>query len=242
MGFGLLFIGYFASTVAAFAFPEIAGFTGYALMILALMSLSEYDKKFAYTLLPAIPTALIYFFLSLEMLIGYFTPYFTPSELIGDYLYAILNAMKLVFHVMLCFSIRGIASDTGADKIVFPATRNAFIYTVCYALMVVTPYISGAGKYLVPVTTLLYIVSIVLNHIMIFSAYMRICDESDVDMEIKKTNIKWYDKLVEKNAEREQKAADETKAYFQAKYDRKMRQRTENAKKSNHPHKGKKKK
>ena len=226
MGFGLLFIGYFISTVVAFAFPAIAGFTGYALIVLALLSLAEYDKKFVYTLIPAAAAALINLFsVTGELLDGFMSSsgasaFFESAE---SFTSPTESAVKLVFHVMLCFAVRGIAADTGATKIVFPATRNAFLYAVSYALTLVSTLFADGAKYLVPTAMIVYLVTVALNHVMIFSAYMNICDESDVDMEIKKTNIKWYDALVAKTAEREQKAADETKAYFEAKYARKMK-------------------
>jgi len=233
MGFGVLFIGYFIASVAAFPFPEIAGFTGFAVISIALTSLAEYDKKFGYTLVCTVPLTLLNFVLTVGVLLDYFmipVPAFITWA--DAYFPTALNILKLFFHLMLCYAIRNIASDTGADKLCFPATRNMFLYALCFSLDLISPVLPGASQYLVPIVTLAYFATVILYHVMIFSAYMRICDENDVDMEIKKTNIKWYDKLVEKKAEQEQKAADETKAYFQARFDEKMRKRLEKQEKS----------
>ena len=234
MGFGVLFIGYFISTVAAFAFPDIAGFSGYAIMVIALMSLAEYDSKFGFALIPAIPVVLIHLILT----VGVFADYFVFPEpgfvgVVARYSDYILGALKFVFHFVLCYAVKSIAEDTGAVKLCFPAVRNIFIYGACYSVDLASSFFTTGAGYLVPIAAIGYILSIILNHIMIFSAYMNICDENDVDMEIKKTNIKWYDKLVEKKAAQEQKAADETKAYFQARYERKMRERAERVAKKN---------
>lgn len=228
MGFGLLFIGYFISTVAAMAFPEIATFTGYAIMTVALLSLAEYERLFGYTLISTVPITLVSFVLSIGTIIGYFgmqVPAFFES--VTRYTDPVLNALKLVFHLMLCYSICRIASDTGVTKLCFPAKRNMLLYAVCYAADISAVVLAQKAQYLFSIAMLLYLFTIVMNHIMIFSAYMNICDENDVDMEIKKTNIKWFDKLVEKNAELEQRAADRTKDYFQSKLDRKARENAE---------------
>lgn len=244
MGFGPLFIGYFISTIAALAFPEIATFTGYAIMTVALLSLAEYEKLFGYTLIATVPVTLISFVLSIGTILGYFgvqTPAFFES--LTSYTDPILNALKLVFHVMLCYSILRIAEDTGVTKLCFPAKRNILLYAVCYAADIFASVLAQKAPYLFSIAMLLYLFTIIMNHIMIFSAYMNICDENDVDMEIKKTNVKWFDKIVEKNAELDQKAADETKAYFQNKLDRKAKEKVEaNAAKANNSKNKKKKK
>lgn len=243
MGFGVLFIGYFIATIAGMAFPEIAGFTGFALICIALMSLAEYDKRFGYTLIAAVPATLICLVLTAGVLLGYFgisIP--SPIAFVMTYSDRAMGLVKFFFHVMLCYAVRGIAQDTGADKLCFPALRNMYIYAACYAVDVLSIVLSDGAKYLVPIATLVYLVTIILFHVMIFSAYMYICDEKDADMEIKKTNIKWYDSLVEKTAEREQKAADDTKDYFKAKYDRKLREKNERAEKNAQKHNHKKKK
>lgn len=242
MGFGLLFIGYFIATVAGLAFPEIAGFTGFAVICLALMSLAEYDSRFGYTLIPAVPIALVSLVLTAEVLLGYFyipVPSFITWT--AEHSDVILNSLKLIFHCMLCISIHGIAKDTGADKLCFPAMRNMFLYCVCYLVDVLSFTLKGALAYLLPIATLVYLLTVILNHVMIFSAYMRICDENDVDMEIKKTNIAWFDKLVEKKASMEQKAADDTKEYFQARYNRKMQEKAKRGSAPKYNHKKKKK-
>ena len=62
---------------------------------------------------------------------------------------------------------------------------------------------------------------LIVTHIMLFSAYMWICDENDVDMEIKDTGIGWLDKIRRAAADKEQKAADDTKEYLQHRYNKK---------------------
>ncbi len=218
MGFGLLFIGYFIATIPALAFPEIAGFTGFALISIALMSLIEYDRTFGYALAASLPLTLITFLLT----VGYVTEIFAIPpiaffEWVDGISDVLINALKLVFHVTLAIGVYNIAKDTGADKLCFPARRNMAIYTACYLIDLSALFLADIARYLIPIGMILYLVVIILYLVMIFSAYMRICDEKDVDMELKKTNIGWYDKLMEKTAEKEQQAADSTAQYIREK-------------------------
>jgi hypothetical protein len=133
----------------------------------------------------------------------------------------------LAFHVAMYLAICKLATVTGVEKIRVSSARNlvffCFIFTARAAFNLLS-YIEPLRRIAAiggAVCTLAYIVVLILTHVMLFSAYMWICDENDVDMEIKDTGIGWFDKLRRDTADKEQKAADETKEYLQKKYDEK---------------------
>ncbi len=243
MGFGILFLGYFVTAVAGILFPGIAGLFGFLLMAFATLKLSEYQHSFRMPMIACAVAAVISVFM-IPNDISVFAHFSFPGWYTDSISYAdgVREAVKTFFHLTVCLALRDIARDTGEEKLVFSSTRNAVFYSIYYLLELALfiPALSEGAKYLVPVALLLYFVILFMFHVMFFSAYMRICDESDVNMEIKKTNIGWFDRLNSMRAESEQKAADETTAFFQKRFDRmNERNKRENASASNE---GKKKK
>lgn len=229
MGLGILFIGYFTATIAAIPFPAICTFTGYLLMGYALTKLVQYERWFSYArictfvmLLLSAPAVAAY----LCGLIGFDIA--LPAFLTGSAYEYIESVITLLFHVALYLSVCRLATTTEVEKIRVSSARNLFLYGllfICRTVFGVLTDIGGDigafGAKANAVCALIYIGVLILNHIMLFSAYMWICDESDVDMEIKDTGISWFDKLRRTTAEKEQQAADETKKYLQQRYDEK---------------------
>lgn len=246
MGFGILFLGYFIATVAGILFPGIAGFFGFILMAFATLKLSEYHNSFRIPMIACAIAAVVSAFI-IPNDISVFAHFSFPSWYTGALTYAdgVREAVKTVFHLTVCLALRDIARETGEEKIVFSSVRNAVFYGIYYLIQIIIliPAFSEGARYLVPVALLLYFVILFMFHVMFFSAYMRICDESDVNMEIKKTNIGWFDRLNAMRAENEQKAADETTAFFQKRFDRmNEKNKRENAAASNGAKKKKHKK
>ena len=246
MGFGILFLGYFVSTVAGILFPGVAGLFGFLLMGLATLKLTEYQRSFRAPMLICALAAVISTFM-IPNDISVFAHFDLPAWYVSGLSLAdgILQATKMLFHVTVCFAIRDIAKETGESGLVFSSVRNAVFYGVYYlmSLALLIPALSEGAKYLVPVALLLYLALIFLFHVMFFSAYMRICDERDVNMDIKKTNIGWFDRLNRMRADNEQKAADEATAFFQKRFDRmNEKNKRENAAAANGSKKKKRKK
>lgn len=223
MGFGILFLGYFVSTVAGILFPGVAGLFGYLLMALATLKLTEYQRSFRIPMMICALSAIASTFMIANDISVFahfsFPEWYSAGLSLVD---GILQALKMLFHVTVCLALRDIAKETGESGLVFSSVRNAVFYGIYYlmSLVLLVPAFAEGAKYLVPVALLLYLALIFLFHIMFFSAYMRICDESDVNMDIKKTNIGWFDRLNQMRADSEQKAADETTAFFQKRFDR----------------------
>ncbi len=238
MGLGILFIGYFISTIVAIPFPEIGALLGYLLMGYALTKLSQYEKWFSYARLAAFAVLII----TLPSAVVYVTGLFgmklsLPEILSGSAFTYIDSVLELLFHVALYLSVLRLATSTCEEKLRLSSARNCvfycmlFIADTAFRVMANFEVLHRFSSMCLLICSLLYILLIVLNHIMLFTAYMWICDEGDIDMEMKDTGIAWFDKLRRKAAENEQKAADDTKAYLQSRYDETQRKKHKKKKK-----------
>ena len=72
---------------------------------------------------------------------------------------------------------------------------------------------------------LLYFAWIILDLVLIFKCYAKICDEDDVDMPLKKSRFAFVNKFREETARREQKAADESVEYARQKLEKRRQDR-----------------
>ncbi len=241
MGLGILFIGYFISTVVAFPFPEIGKLAGYLLMGYALTKLTQYEHRFSYARLLSFAVLILTLPSAVEFaanLLGLELAF--PAFLTGNAYSYVNSVAELLFHLALYMSILKLATTTGEEKIRLSSARNLVFYSLLFIFNTVLKVLASlggniaafAGKALL-VSMLLYIVIIVLNHVMIYTAYMWICDESDLDMKIKDTGIAWFDNLRRKTAENEQKAADDTKEYLQKRYEEQQKKNRNKPKKKN---------
>lgn len=241
MGLGLLFIGYFTLTIAALPLPGIATFIGYLLTGYAATRLSAYQSWFGYMRLISFLGAILSFptlTLKLGEYVGINVGFMAFAE---GYLYQLLVDLTLLaFHAAMYLAICKLATETGVEKIRISSARNLVFFCLVYIALIAFGLLAGLGDSFktlaavgTAVCTLIYIVILVLTHVMLFSAYMWICDEKDVDMEIKDTGIGWFDKLRRNTADKEQKAADDTKAYLQKRYDEKHKPQTDSKKRKN---------
>ncbi len=219
MGFGWLFFGYFNATIMAIT-P--VGFlmrpVGYACMLYALYKLKDYHRDFWYPLFGSAGMLL----LSLPLMIHGFFHVFSEDtvftlgyvEMIGSF----------VFHALLLWGIRAIAKQTEVEKISFAATRN-FVFFGVYNLLYVIgklPF-SFAEQYArlvsIPVL-LLYVACLVLNLVLIFSCYAKICDVEDEDMAVKPSRFAFINKM---RAETEKRRAEKAAIYEQRAREKKER-------------------
>ena len=128
---------------------------------------------------------------------------------------------ELIFHGALAWGIRAIAKETEEEKIAYAAVRNFVFLCVYYVLYgtALLPF-DFVGEYIkvfsMP-TMLLYLVCLVLNLILIFKCYMRICDEADVDMARKPSRFEFINKIREESDRREAKAMERSREYAKSK-------------------------
>ena len=128
---------------------------------------------------------------------------------------------ELLFHGGLAWGIRAIAKETEEEKIAFAAVRNFVFLCVYYLLYGIAllpfDFIEDYVRYFSMPVVLLYFACIILNLILIFRCYMRICDEADVDMARKPSRFAFINKLREESDRREQRAIERTREYNERK-------------------------
>ena len=223
MGFGLLFVGYFAAT---FLTLNSAGFlirlVGYGIILAAVGKLRQYHRAFGLArwgsaLMLLVSAALAFAgvgeFLYESLLI--------PSRLVSDFAMTVLGYVEqvssLVFHALLLWAIRAIAMETEVNKIAVNAVRNFVflcIYEVVYLVGILpVEAIHNASARLGLIALLVYFVCVVLNLILFGSCYAWICDEGDVEMRRKPSRFAFVNRMREENERRAEKAAAETRAY-----------------------------
>lgn len=214
MGFGLLLMGYFLGMVMSLnifgAFFRLAGF---ALAAYAARKLSDYHKGFSFLTLASIISVAVSVLGAISSLSAFLYDNMIISEkLIGDGLatafgYARYGA-ELVFTVALCVAISLIAKETGEIKLRYVAIRNLALYCVYFVLQIICWLPHEYVGTLLQITALPAVAQlagfalILLNLLMIFSCYRRICDESDVDMPQKPSRFEFVNQM---RAEREEK-------------------------------------
>ena len=214
MGFGLLLMGYFLGMVMSLnifgAFFRLAGF---ALAAYAARKLSDYHKGFSFLTLASMLSVGVSVLGAISSLSAFlYDNMIIAEKLIGDGLatafgYARYGA-ELVFTVALCVAISLIAKETGEQKLRYVAIRNLALYCVYFVLQIICWLPHEYVGTLLQITALPAVAQlagfalILLNLLMIFSCYRRICDESDVDMPQKPSRFEFVNQM---RAEREEK-------------------------------------
>ena len=214
MGFGLLLMGYFLGMVMSLnifgAFFRLAGF---ALAAYAARKLSDYHKGFSFLTLASMLSVGVSVLGAISSLSAFlYDNMIIAEKLIGDGLatafgYARYGA-ELIFTVALCVAISLIAKETGEQKLRYVAIRNLALYCVYFVLQIICWLPHEYVGTLLQITALPAVAQlagfalILLNLLMIFSCYRRICDESDVDMPQKPSRFEFVNQM---RAEREEK-------------------------------------
>lgn len=231
MGFGLLFIGYFTATLMSVnTFGAFFRLIGYVVTLAAAGRLSKYNRSFLYleiaaALMTVISAALAVFdvtsFLYTEMLIS--SNPFGAFVTAAGYTEMILS---LAFNIAMLFAMRSIAIETGEGRIAVGAVRNlvfVFAYYVIYAVGALpVSFNENLLKVLNVTAFLLYFVWIILNLVLIYTCYARICDENDVDMQRKPSRFAFVNKMRAASDERERRAAEERAEYRRQKKEKRQ--------------------
>lgn len=201
---------------------------GFALMLLALTRLKKYNKAFDYTLIACGLMGLTSLLLALAGIgdILYDLLIIDQKILEGsrDIISGVDMVAELIFHGALAWGIRAIAKETEEEKIAFAAVRNLVFLCVYYVLygIALLPFdftVDYVKSFSMPVV-LLYFACIVLNLIMLFKCYVRICDEADVDMARKPSRFEFINRLRAESDRREEKAQRTMREYKESKMKR----------------------
>lgn len=230
MGFGILTVGYYLTYLFGMVWKEeIWGIlmivVGCLSVGMALLSLSEYEKSFrwalafdAFMLLPAAYRLVSWLSASFLWDLTFLGSLETTAE------YAELIGF-IGFGAALLAAVRTLASDVEDTRIVTSAVRN-LVFLGIYAILSVFTLLPLGYKGLFGLAAMLaQLVFHVLMGLMLFSCYMRICDEGDEDMPLKKSRFAWVNKMREERARREQRAADSVTEFAEARLRRKREER-----------------
>ena len=197
MGFGWLLVGYFTATMMSLnIIGGVFSLIGYAVSAYGARKLSDYNKRFNFLLFAGVLMAAISVFVAfcdIDQLL--YDLMLVDHLIIGKTVDNLFSYIKycgeFVFTALLCYSVMSIAKETGERKIVYLAIRNFVIACIYYAILVIgwipTEALRAFAKsvYLPVWEIVLCVLVIVLNSLMLFSCYAKICDESDVDMPAK---------------------------------------------------------
>ena len=200
MGFGWLFIGYFITFMvqmnpyAVFVAP-----LGIAMLAYGAYKLYSYCHRFAYIYIPS-AIMLLGFILSAVATLSDLIAFNLPAKSVfADGGYAIYFVGALLFHIALMLAIYDLAKKVDLPKIAGNAIRNFVVFAI-YALIYAVSLlpletIAEFNKLMAIPYIALWFLWMILNLILIFSCYMRICPEGDEDMPQRPSKFKLFDKM-----------------------------------------------
>jgi hypothetical protein len=223
MGFGWLFIGYFVATLMSF---NIAGafirVVGYGIVFFASGRLSQYNRKFTYLRLATVLMLCISLVISVARISGMlYDAGLIANNIFGSTFEKIVSVIEacasFVFNGIMLYAIRGIATETEVDKISVNAVRNFAFVCIYFVLNIITylpfGFVAEYTKAFYLPVLLLYFVCVILNLVLIYSCYARICDENDVEMNRKQSRFAFVNKMREELDKKEEKAMAEDREY-----------------------------
>ena len=247
MGFGLLLVGYifaFVVTVGLgnylFAGMLIGGF----LMFLGLCELRKYCPTFLYALIADVILILCSFFETAVWIDGIFL---LESGIGSDAFLRIFDwfeiGINLVFNLTLLYGIADLSRRVEYPQTREKAYRNMVfvgVFNVFQILMLIPGTIFDRDKgFFMTLLLILQVIYAIFNAFLIFKCYAMICPEGEEDMHRKPSRFAFVNKMREKQDEREQRAIESTKEYFEKKLEKRNQKQQQN-KGNQHKHKKKK--
>ncbi len=229
MGFGMLLLGYFTATVMSLnSFGAMFALVGYVLSAVAAKKLAQYNTSFYFLLIAAIPQILLSGIIAYGALSGFaYEKLLLDVPVFSESLTATISNIKLafdfIFTAALCFSVRRIATETGAEKVPYLAVRNFVFYCLAAVLQILyTVCLSGKWQvmYDFAISTMLpawaiiiTLVTLLLNCLMLLSCYRQICDVDDVDMPQKPSRFEFVNRRRAEKEARRQAYIEEAEQY-----------------------------
>ncbi len=235
MGFGLLFIGYFAvSLMTLNPVGSLFRLLGYGIILISVLKLRKYHRAFAWSVI----TTMLMILVSGALLIADTTELLhqlmvTSSAPISAFGRNIIGYVEqgcsLAFLTLLLYAIRNIALETEIKKLSDASVRN-FVFVCFYYLICVISYLpfesvrKCSGELRI-ISLILYFSVILLNLVLIWKCYANICDENDTQMIRKPSRFAFVNSFREEFDRREEKARRETAAYRQEKLEKRKNKR-----------------
>ncbi len=235
MGFGWLFVGYFLVTFLTLnKIGSLIRLVGYGVILMSALRLRKYNKAFDGMGLGAIGMLIVSAVLALADISDYlYKSLITDRLLIPQDVQIVVGYIEPILSFLFLFgmlwAIRQIAKETEVEKISANAIRNfvfvCFYYAVYWIGLLPFSGIRAARGELAFVALVLMLVYMVLNLILIFSCYARICDEEDLDMKQKPSRFAFVNRFREELDRRQEKAWQESEAYRKEKNEKKRERR-----------------
>ena len=226
MGFGLLFLGYFATTMMSIPLSrmlpiDLGGFVkllGYILIIIAAKKLVEYSAGFMSLVASSSLMACISAFEAIVDVTAFLSdnqiavfPFSRALAHLNDanILDYISFAATIFFVATLCLAIKQIAQETEIKKIEISATRNFVFYCILFLVQAISfmpfEWVKIYKPVFVSALLIIELLCWLLNLYMLFSCYARICDSSDVEMKQKPSRFEFVNKKREEQEEERQR-------------------------------------
>lgn len=242
MGFGILFFGYFMTTMMSIPLSrllpiDLGGLVkliGYILIVVAAKKLNDYNSSFKSLTLSSMLMAgisAVEFFFDICVFISINQIAVLPFQNFVDYVNNIQIveyfsfAATILFVSMLCLSIKQIAFDTGVKKIYASATRNFVFYCIFFVVQAISfmpfEWIKVYRSVFVAALLIIELLCWILNLYMIFSCYAKICDSDDIEMKQKPSRFAFVNEKRKEQEEERQKILDEYAAEKERKHNKK---------------------
>ncbi|MBE6535165.1 MAG: hypothetical protein E7677_00880 [Ruminococcaceae bacterium] len=231
MGFGLLFIGYFVATLMSINMvgPFIR-IIGYGIVFIASSKLNGYNRHFRLLQIAAAFMVALSILLSISTVTDFlYSELIISKNIFGEPYQTVIGhvetVMSFIFASVMLYAIRSIATETEDLKISANAIRN-FVFMCIYVLLYVVTCLPFAyTKYFGMPTLLIQFAYVVLNLILIFTCYTRICDESDVEMNRKPSRFAFINKMRAELDRREEKALESQAQFIEEKRQKREQKR-----------------
>ncbi len=227
MGFGILFIGYVLAYLFILTpFGYFFELVGTGLMLYAFTKLAEYNKSFKYAFVAALPLLLIALFSSVINTMANFGSTYVPPELLITVVSYVKLLCNMIFHFACLTAVADIAKETGSTKIRSAAYRNLIIYGLYFALVLVSnlPALrenESVYAVLALAGNIFWLAWVMLNGILLYSCYMRICDENDTEMTAKASRFGVINRLRGEFERKEERAREADRRYLNERAERK---------------------
>ena len=227
MGFGLLFIGYFMTVLNVpmiGIFGTLIRMAGCAVMFYGLLKLRKYSKGFNLPVIGAVIMLImsaVLLFVNIDGIL--YDSLIIQNKTVTDFGKTVIGYIEqgitFLFSSFLLWGMFYIGRETEDKKIIVGSIRN-FIFECFYAALYLLSFlplsgIRSAKQEFAVITWILYFVCIGFNLFLIFSAYARICDEDDVEMNKRTANIPFLNGFIDKFEKRAQEAKEEDIRYKQ---------------------------
>lgn len=237
MGFGWLFFGYFVATFMSLnSAGSVIRILGYGIIAFSAAKLRKYNTNFNYLLLASILMVLVSCLLA-SSAVGSFlyeqlivdAPWFDDS--VNTTFSYIEMAGSLIFNGAMLWSLWSIGRETGVEVVMGDSVRNAIFIGIYNLILVLCALPFESVQKFIKDTALgmwgflLYLVCVILNHVLIFRCYAKICDENDTEMERKPSRFEFVNRFRAELDARQEKARESTDRFVKDKINSQRRKR-----------------